>query len=362
MTKTPKPRSAWHKAAKAIAFSALMCAVAIGMVVAAQWFEKDVNREQAKAQAAMSASNAALQNTQSDRTRLEDNLQLFSKLQATRFTQAPDRLRLIEAMEQATKNMQKNALEWEIKPQEKIKVLNDDKTNTPVAQLVRVRMQLRANGVHEEEWLALMNQLRDSGAGYYAIDSCVYELKPYSRAYAVVPAVNTICQLSWIYAVADGPALKLPISTSAPITQPGLVSIDAAILTPTQRRNLELARKLPAFEQGPAGTAQFTELLAQEEPIAIPDKLAISGVVVRNGNRSTVWINDKPLYGEGGDTALRKLAAQSGIIQPGSKILRLQSKPGQTVDSSTREVVDLLPQGAIVVNKPAIDAALAKPQ
>ena len=210
MNDQTKPRSAWRIAFRPLIAAGVMCAVAGVLAGGASWLAKSITREQSQAQAELLAAEQALNNTQTDRARLEENLQMFGELKQSHFAEAPDRLGLLEALERAAKDFRQTAVEWELGPQEKLKTLNDDKTGGAVAQLMRVPMKLSADGVHEEEWFSLLARLQGSGAGYFTADSCVYERKTFTRAYTSVPAVNVLCGLSWLYVVAEDAAPKAP--------------------------------------------------------------------------------------------------------------------------------------------------------
>lgn len=187
-----------------------MCVVAAAIAGGANWLAQRVAVEQGKAQAALNAANLSLENTQSDRARLEENLQMFGKLKQSRFAHAPDRLVMLEALGVAARHLGKTPLLWELGAQQKLKPLNDDKTGEAVAHLVRVPMKLSASGVHEEEWLVLLALLNGSSAGHFTTDNCVYEAKPVVLSGSSGPAVDVRCELSWLYVVADGPATKPP--------------------------------------------------------------------------------------------------------------------------------------------------------
>jgi len=199
-------RSPWRMASRSLMAAAVLCIVAAALAAGATWLAKTSALAQSSAQADLQAAEQALQNTQSDRARLEENLQLFGKLRQARFVQAPDRLALLEALEAAAGDLRQSTLAWELGPQETLKALNDDQTGAPVAQLVRVPMKLSASGVHEQEWLALLARLQGSGAGSFTTDDCVYEQKPFSKAGATVPALGVVCNLSWLYVLADAQA------------------------------------------------------------------------------------------------------------------------------------------------------------
>jgi hypothetical protein len=73
---------------------------------------------------------------------------------------------------------------------------------------------------------------------------------------------------------------------------------------------------------------------------------------MRTGNRSTVWVNNRPLYGSGIENPVRALATRLDAQQPGSKDLVLKAKPGQTIDMASRITIDALPRGAIRIITP----------
>ncbi|HQR99757.1 MULTISPECIES: hypothetical protein [unclassified Polaromonas] len=210
MTDLQKPRSVWRMAARPLVLGAIMCTLAAALVGGASWWAQSIAQEQSKAQAALGAANLSLENTQSDRARLEENLQMFGKLKQSRFAHTPDRLAMLEALEGAARDLRKSTLVWELGAQEKIKPLNDDKTGETVAHLVRVPMKLGVSGVHEQEWMNLLARLQGGNAGYFTVDSCVYDQKTFSSAGRSVPAVDVRCELSWLYVVAEGAAPKVP--------------------------------------------------------------------------------------------------------------------------------------------------------
>jgi hypothetical protein len=120
------------------------------------------------------------------------------------------------------------------------------------------------------------------------------------------------------------------------------------ILTPSQRRVLEQARlnaSKPVADQ-PLSTDRSLDASG------LPDTLVVSGSVVRSGNRSTVWVNDQPLYGRADANPLRTLAGQAGVLQPGATGMQVKARPGQVIDVPSGQVVDLLPPGSIRIIPP----------
>ncbi|WP_372824742.1 hypothetical protein [Polaromonas sp.] len=210
MIEVQQARSIWQMAAKPLMWSGAMCAVAAAIAGGANWMARNISLEQSNAQAALGAANLSLENTQSDRARLEENLQMFGKLKQSRFAHTPDRLAMLETLEVAAADLRKSTLVWELGAQEKLKALTDDKTGETVAQLVRVPMKLSASAIHEEEWLNLLARLHGSGTGYFTTDNCVYERKALVGIGVLAPAVDVKCSLSWLYVVAEGVAPKAP--------------------------------------------------------------------------------------------------------------------------------------------------------
>ncbi|MES2385214.1 MAG: hypothetical protein V4593_11750 [Pseudomonadota bacterium] len=210
MSEIQPARSIWQMAAKPLIAGASMCVVAAAIAGGANWLAQRVAAEQGNAQAALDAANLSLENTQSDRARLEENLQSFGKLRQSRFAYKPDRLAMLEALESAARHLQKSALLWELGVEEKIRPLNDDKSGETVAHLVRVPMKISAKEIHEDEWIRLLVGLQGPGAGHFTTDSCVYEQVILSSGSGAVPAVNVVCSLSWMYVVAEAVPPKVP--------------------------------------------------------------------------------------------------------------------------------------------------------
>ncbi len=210
MSEAQPARSIWQMAARPLMAGAAMCVAALAIASGANWLAQRIALEQGKAQAALEAANLSLENTQLDRARLEENLQLFGKLKQSRFAHPPDRLAILEALESAARDLQKSALVWELGIQETLRPLNDDKTGEAVAQLARVPMKLRASTIHEEEWLRLLSRLQGSNAGYFVADNCIYERKPFVSGNSKISAVDVQCNLSWLYVLPASSVPKTP--------------------------------------------------------------------------------------------------------------------------------------------------------
>lgn len=203
-------RSIWQMAAKPLIAGSTMCVLAAAIAGGANWLAQRVASEQGKAQAVLDAANLSLENTQSDRARLEENLQSFGKLRQSRFAYKPDRLAMLEALESAARHLQKSALLWELGVEEKFRPLNDDKTGETVAHIVRVPMKISAKEIHEDEWVRLLVGLQGPSAGHFTTDSCTYEQVTFGSTSGAVPAVNVVCNLSWLFVVAEAAPPKVP--------------------------------------------------------------------------------------------------------------------------------------------------------
>jgi hypothetical protein len=142
------------------------------------------------------------------------------------------------------------------------------------------------------------------------------------------------------------------------LTVPGVAPLSgdlgALILSPAQRRNLESARNAAGNADG--GVQVLPKDSSGDTATGLPDTLVVSGVVVRSGNRSTVWVNDQPLYGRAAANPLRTLAGQAGVLQPGGYDMQLKARPGQVIDVPSGQAVDLLPPGAIRIIPPKMGA------
>lgn len=150
-------------------------------------------------------------------------------------------------------------------------------------------------------------------------------------------------------------ACAVMAQTAAPaLTVPGVAPLSrelgTLILSPAQRRNLESVRN--AAGGADEGVQVLPKEPSGEASPGLPDALVVSGVVVRSGNRSTVWVNDQPLYGRAAATPLRTLAGQAGVLQSRGHDMQLKVRPGQVIDVPSGQAVDLLPPGAIRIIPP----------
>lgn len=170
----------------------------------------------------------------------------------------------------------------------------------------------------------------------------------------VLVARCAACALAVLGASAALAQTARPKPASAPTAQ-ALPALGTLILTPAQRRSLEALRNAVAntdSSPAPLPSAQTLDAVS-----SLPDTLVISGVVMRSGNRSTVWVNGEALYGRIGADPLRALARQAGVLQSGTPDLQLKARPGQVIDVPSGQAVDLLPPGAVRIIPPKAGAA-----
>ena len=178
--------------------------------------------------------------------------------------------------------------------------------------------------------------------------------------WAVLTALQSVNSTGMAWA--QGPVNTVPVviqkesAASAP-------ALGRLILSPLQRSALESARKIAVTRT--SDTESETRALPGTKAMStLPETLVISGTVIRAGNRSTVWVNNQPLYGSGIENPIRALATRLDAQRPGSKDLLLKAKPGQTVDPASGVTIDALPRGAIriIAPKGSANASTATPE
>ena len=165
--------------------------------------------------------------------------------------------------------------------------------------------------------------------------------------------------LAWVVALLWG-ACGVSFGQTAPTTEPRLGYL---LLSPVERQALDGLRALAARNAafGADGTPMDSALPADSvaAPAPAPEVLqavanpllAIDGIVVRQGNKSTIWLNGEPLYGADAANALRKQATQAGVVRTAQGRLTLQGKPGEVWNTTTGERTDLLPRNAIRIQR-----------
>jgi hypothetical protein len=134
------------------------------------------------------------------------------------------------------------------------------------------------------------------------------------------------------------------LGTSAAMAQTGVTPramglLGTLILSPSQRRDLEALRPAPdsahdsARAAVPPSTAPDQGLQTMDSPSAE----AINGVVIRSGNRSTVWVDGQPHYGRATADPLRALNGQASESLPPGAIRIIPPKAGVTANQESRK-------------------------
>lgn len=157
-----------------------------------------------------------------------------------------------------------------------------------------------------------------------------------------------VCGLAVFLPVAPMAQTPIPAPAAAGAS-PALVGIGRLILSPAERRRLEVVRD--GASKPDAGPQAVPADRLADSASDLPDTLVVSGYVLRSGNRSTVWVNNQPLYGQAAATPLSALAGRAGVLQA-AKNMQPKARPGQVIDVPSGQIVDLLPPGAIRIIPP----------
>ena len=127
------------------------------------------------------------------------------------------------------------------------------------------------------------------------------------------------------------------LGTSAALAQSGAVrkELGTLILSPNQRRDLEALR--PASNNAQGALRPATAIDRGLETADLPSAPVISGVVIRSGSRSTVWVNGQPQYGRATAEPLRALTGQTNESLPPGAIRIIPPKAGVTANQESHK-------------------------
>ena len=116
-------------------------------------------------------------------------------------------------------------------------------------------------------------------------------------------------------------------------------ALGTLILSPNQRRDLEVLRPVPADANDRAPKALGPAPLPNREleRADLPDAEVINGVVIRSGQHSTVWVNGQPQYGHATAEPLRALSGQARDALPAGAIRIIPPKAGVTANKESRK-------------------------
>lgn len=185
----------------------VVLALAAGLVWLADDRRDQSMREAATAQQQLEQARTELASVQGARALLEANLRRYEALRATGFVGAPDRVGLLEALEQAARALPDVPLRWDLSADQPGEAFQDPASGQPLAQVQLVPMQLAADHVHETEWLDLLARLRQSVRGQVRIEGCEWRYNPYVAGVRELPSLRAACQLAWIHMLPAAPAV-----------------------------------------------------------------------------------------------------------------------------------------------------------
>ena len=188
-------RLAWRPLGAAMALLLAAAALAWGV----EWRGEAARAALATASARAEKAAAGLAEAQDARARLEANLRQFEQLKRTGFVGLPDRVGLLESLEQAGRQFASAPLRWTLGSSEPLERIDDPQAGTPVAQLSAIPMQIESDLLHEQEWLALLSRLRARTSGQPRVQSCSWERSVHALATASVAGLRGRCELLWLH-------------------------------------------------------------------------------------------------------------------------------------------------------------------
>lgn len=179
--------------------AALLLALGVALVLLGRQRHEQALSEQRDTQALLQQVSAELAEAEEARDRLEANLREFERLKGAGFVGEPDRLALLEALEQAATELPGVPLRWALAQPVLVQTIHESRGAQPVAELRALPLQLEADAVHEEEWLALLARLQASPRGQARLQECDWRINPLAGARRTVNAVRARCELLWLY-------------------------------------------------------------------------------------------------------------------------------------------------------------------
>ena len=138
--------------------------------------------------------------------------------------------------------------------------------------------------------------------------------------------------------------LAMLLATGAPLARAqGAPELGRLFLTPEQRNMLDARRKAKVPDKPSAAAA--------ESPYT-----RVDGTVRRSGGRSTVWVDGEPVTETTrSDTAARLsprgARGEEVSIQVGEAKDRVNLRPGETLDRTSGQVVDVIGDGKIQIKR-----------
>jgi hypothetical protein len=205
-----RPASLLKLASGPLAMSGVILVAACGVAYWAQARHSDAQQVQQVAQTRLQRASAELAEAEEARVRLEANLREFETLSQSGFVGAPDRVGLIEALDQASRAVQGANLRWSIGPPRLIESVTDLKSGASVAEIQSIPMRLEADSVHEREWLDLLARLNNARKAQLRVQSCEWGASSLPYGPGTVSVMRSLCDVLWIHAQPPVPADKPP--------------------------------------------------------------------------------------------------------------------------------------------------------
>jgi len=181
------------------ALAALVLAGALGWL--GSW-RKDAALADAQAAAGqLQKARTDLAEAEDARRRLEANLRQFDALRQSGFVGVADRVGLLEGVELAARALPGAPLRWELESARSIQTVNDPTSGSAIADVNVIPMRLQSEQLHEEDWLALMAQLRQSAQGQVRVQGCDWQRGALSASQGTVPSLRAQCEFLWTHLI-----------------------------------------------------------------------------------------------------------------------------------------------------------------
>ncbi|MES2354574.1 MAG: hypothetical protein V4568_09260 [Pseudomonadota bacterium] len=174
-----------------------LAAVLGGVMMSASWYvEHSKDQEFKQAQNRLRAARLALNNIRRDETDLVAYRERFKALSEHGIFGQEQRLNWVEYMTNLSAMGQLQSLNYEIASQRTI-------TFTPLPQansidITASRIQLKMGFLHEEDLMRILEELHQSNAGFYRMESCTVKRKENSAVSKIGENISADCRLQWI--------------------------------------------------------------------------------------------------------------------------------------------------------------------
>lgn len=200
----PSPGTAtlWIRLRWYVAGLVLLWVVLVALIEIAQQRLIQAQQETAMAQTQRQQALNALAEAETAKARLEANLRNFEALQSVKWVHEPDRLALLERLEQGVRGIPGGVVNWTMSPATMLAQAQDRHGQT-VATLWGIPLRLQASHLHEQEWLSLLQFLQTPPPSRIRLDGCQWSLdRTYLNA-QLIDSLGGSCSLTWLYVASD---------------------------------------------------------------------------------------------------------------------------------------------------------------